>query len=418
MTSENMPDEAPIRVLVISQLFPPESMAGSHRWQKIIEHLPDGFDCRVVCPHPTVPVGTFERSSSLWKTEEIEEIPVTRLWTYQPVEDRSTIERILNYIFFSILASIYILLRFRRYDCVIAQIGPHTTLLPGIIAKCLGCKLVVDIDDLWLDNAAEFGFIDQDTHIYRFIAQIEKFAFKLADHIIVLTPTMAQYYQDKYHMSDNAFTSIPFGVSESLFDVDSDQYDASSEYDHERVIYTGKLGEGQAFEPFLRAFRDLKADVEHDVLIVGFGERKAELKQRCEQLGIADRVEFRDPVPREEIPELLASSVLSWVPLKTEHQLDYARPTKLLETMAVGTPYIASRVTEISIVAEESQSGIAVDNESDSIQKAMRVLLSDPEQREEMGKRGVSFIDKHHRWDALGEKTGDVLSTVMRRTET
>lgn len=404
MTETHSRTDEPTDVLVVTQRFSPESMAGSHRWEKIIENTSSEVACRVVCPHPSVPVGEFDRNWKLWDRDRAGDIPVTRLWTYQPIEDRTNLERILNHVIFAVFASLYVLVYGRKYDCVIVQIGPHTTLLPGITAKLIGRPLIVDSFDLWLDNAANLGFVDTDSLSYTVVERIEQFALEHCDHLTVITPTMGRQFQQKYDIEEAKWSVLPFGVDPALFDPDATVTETS------RIVYTGKLGEGQAFEPFLRGFSALETD--HELEIYGFGERHEELRDLCNRLGIADRVQIHDPIPREEVPALVASSMVSLVPLKTEYALDYARPTKLLETMALGTPYIASNVTEIETVTTRSEAGIVVENEAAAVHDAFSELLSDPDQRLRMGERGIGFIDEHHRWGPIGETAEELVTTV------
>ncbi|WP_226482529.1 glycosyltransferase family 4 protein [Natrinema amylolyticum] len=393
-------------VLVVSQLFPPESMAGAHRWEKLLRNAPDRLDSRVVCPQPSVPVGEFERRYSPWSSERVGGVPVTRLFTYQPVEERTDLERILNHGVFAILATIYVLVHGRKYDCVVVQIGPHTTLLPGLAALATGRGLVVDVYDRWLDNAVDFGFTDERSFAYRLLRWAERVALERCDRLVTLTPTMAAHYRETYDLDDGKIETVPFGVDDDLFDPS-----VASE-DRPRIVYTGKLGEGQAFEPFLRGFR--RADIDHDLVIYGFGERRAELEALASDLGIDESVRINGPVPREEIPGLVASSAISLVPLETDRTLEYARPTKFLETMALGTPYVASAVAEIEAVTADAGAGLAVENEPDAVATALRELATDPERRRAMGRRGIEFVDREHRWNELGDRVGDLLSGVAR----
>ncbi|MFC7157495.1 glycosyltransferase family 4 protein [Halomarina halobia] len=400
----------PIRVLAISQLFPPESMGGAHRWHKLARHLPDGFECHVIAPPPIVPLGTFERSNRPWRRETVDGVSVTRLWTYQPAgdDDWAGVGRILNYLVFALLASLYVVVNWRRYDCVVTFVGPHSTLVPGIVAKALGRAWIVDVDDLWIDNAVDLGFIERDSAVHRAVEALERRAFALADHVVVLTPTMAEQYAAKHDAPDDDFTPVPYGIDLDEFATTTATADGTDPLDDRPVVYTGKFGQAQAFEPFFRGFARLDGD--RELLVVGFGDRRDELERLARDLGIEDRVSFEGPVPREEIPSILRSAALSWVPLKTEHSLDYARPTKLLETMAVGTPYVASRVTEIEVVTERSGAGVAVDNDPAAIADAMRDVLADDAARAEMGRRGAAFVSEHHRWETLGARVGDVIA--------
>ncbi|ELZ06010.1 glycosyltransferase family 4 protein [Natrialba asiatica] len=395
--------------LVISQLFPPESMAGAHRWEMLLRNVPDSVESRVICPQPSVPVGEFDRRYSLWSNERVGDVPVTRLFTYQPVEDRTNVERILNHVIFAVLATVYVLVHGRKYDCVVVQIGPHTTLVPGLAALATGRGLVVDVYDRWLENAVDFGFTDERSLAYRLLRWMERIAIERCDRLIALTPTMASQYVAEYDIDEDRIETVPFGVDDDLFD-------PSVATDEEpRIIYTGKLGEGQAFEPFLRGFR--RAEIDHELVVYGFGERRDELEALASRLGIDDRVRINGPIPREEIPALVASSAISLVPLQTEHALDYARPTKFLETMALGTPYVASAVAEIESVTEATDAGLAVENDPDAVAAALRDLASDPDRRRAMGERGIAFVDRHHRWDELGDRVGDLFSAIARDRE-
>ncbi len=391
------------KVLVITQFFPPEGQGGGHRWPKLIENCDDDLEFRVVCPPPTYPFGDFEKTYRPWSSDEHDGIPVTRLWTYQPDEDAGSLDRILNYGVFSILSTLYIMVNFWRYDCVVTMSTPHTTFLPGVVAKLLGCTWIVDIFDLWLDNAADLDYIDESAVGFRVVAKLESIAMHHADQIIVLTPTMAEFYQDKHGVMDGRFTAIPFGVDEELFipAVESDP--------EPRIIYVGNLGTYYAFDPYLKAFA--KLDDRYELYVVGWGECRNELDHLCAELDIADRVTFTGRVPREEIPGFFASSALNIVPLETDYQLDYARPTKLLEGMAVGVPYVASQLEEIEVITEESGAGLVVENDPEKIAQGMDTILSDQELQREMGANAVAFIEQEHRWDVLSDRMQEVILT-------
>jgi|AntDeeMetagen134_2_1112570.scaffolds.fasta_scaffold01219_6 glycosyltransferase involved in cell wall biosynthesis len=403
--------ENSVRVLIVSQLFPPESMGGAHRWEKLSRNLPEAIEPHVLAPPPIVPLGTFERSSRFWESGEIDGIPVTRLWTYQPTDDDwSGIGRILNFTVFALFASLYVLLYWWRYDCIVSFIGPHSTLLPGFIGRAFGRSWVVDIDDMWIDNAADLGFVTRGSLVHRAVERLERYAFARADEITVITETMAEQYATKHGLSPKRFVVLPSGIDVDTFTAVEDTTAAAAEdtvAGERPIVYTGKLGQGQAFEPFFRGFARL--DRTRDLRIVGFGDRREELERLSKQLGIAERVSFEGPVDREAIPAILQSAALAWVPLKTEHSLDYARPTKLLEAMAAGAPYVASRVAEIKAVTTASGAGRAVANDPDAIAAAMDDLLADETRRIETGRRGTAFVAEHHRWSVLGERAGHVI---------
>lgn len=405
-TTEGSP--RPVDVAVFTQFFPPEGQGGGHRWQKFIQHQQESnLQYRVICPPASYPFGEFDRTYRPWETETIDGIRVTRLWTYQPHENTGNLGRMLNYGVFSIIATLYLLCNFWRYDCVVTMSTPHTTFLPGAVGKALGRTWIVDIFDLWLDNAADLDYVDVDSLGYQFVAWLEQIAFHRADHVVVLTPTMKEYYLEKYDIDPDRITPVPFGVDAEVF---------TPELGHDpepRIIYVGNLGTFYAFEPYLRAFASL--DDQYELYIIGWGEERERLEKLCTDLEIKARVTFTGRVPREEVAAYLSSAALNWVPLETDYKLDYARPTKLLEGMAVGTPYIASPLDEINIVTEESKGGIIVKNEPEDIAESMEHLLTHAELRQRMAERAVEFIESNHRWPSLSNRIQDVIVNATHR---
>lgn len=390
-------------VLVVTQFFPPESMGGAHRWKEITAHVDESVEPHVLCTFPTFPYGEFDRQWRPISRETVDGVPITRLFTFQPLSD-STLGRILNYGVFSLLSSLYVLLTFWRYDCIVTVSAPHTTFLPGLVGKLTGRAWVIDIFDLWIDNAADLGYIDDDSIPYRLVSALERVSFAESDAVFVITDTMREYYENKYPDIEFETHVIPFGVDTDTF---SPAVDPIASTD---VIYTGNLGTGQAFVPFLKGFAELEG--EPMLTIVGDGERRDELEALVDQLDIADRVSFEGYVPRSDIPGLLAGADVSLVPLKTEYQLDYARPTKLLETMAVGTPYVASAVTEIADLSQEHETGFAVENDASTVCNALQLLLDEDDRRAEMGNNSVEFIETHHQWGNIGDRVSGALKEM------
>jgi glycosyltransferase involved in cell wall biosynthesis len=396
-----MSEQDSTKVLIVSQFYPPESMGGAHRWEKISRHLDDSIEPHVLTTFPTFPFGEFERRWRPVSRETREGVPVTRLFTYQPESD-STIGRIFNYGIFSVLSTIYVLLTFWRYDCVVTMSAPHTTFLPGLVGKLTGRVWVIDIFDLWLDNAADLGYVDEDSFLFRAVGYLERVSFAKTDEVFVITETMAAYYEAKHPSTSLNISVIPFGVNVEMFSPDIE-----SEYTTD-VIYAGNLGTGQSFIPFLEGFVELSEDVE--LTIVGDGERREELQKFVRNRDIDDSVHFTGYVDRSEIPGRVAGATVSLVPLKTDYELDYACPTKLLESMSVGTPFVASAVAEIEKASEESDAGIAVENEATHVKEALEELLTNREMRKTMGWNGVEHIENNHDWKTISQDVAMVLS--------
>ncbi len=108
------------------------------------------------------------------------------------------------------------------------------------------------------------------------------------------------------------------------------------------------------------------------LLIVGDGPERGRLQALAERLGVADRVRLLGPRPHAELPGfygaadamLLSSSREGWANV-------------LLESMACGTPVVASRIPGNPEVVQAPEAGLVVEsNTAEGIAEAVRRLFA------------------------------------------
>ena len=114
-----------------------------------------------------------------------------------------------------------------------------------------------------------------------------------------------------------------------------------------------------------------------DLIIVGEGPQHVALQAQIDRLGLGDRVRLLGPRPHGELPfyygaadaMVLASSREGWANV-------------LLESMACGTPVVASRIPGNPEVVRAPEAGLIVDdNTAEGIASAVRALLANPPDR-------------------------------------
>ena len=114
-----------------------------------------------------------------------------------------------------------------------------------------------------------------------------------------------------------------------------------------------------------------------DVLLVGEGPERAALQAQAAAAGLADRVRLVGPVPHAQLPayygaadaSVLASSREGWANV-------------LLESMACGTPAIASDIPGNPEVVQSPEAGLIVRaNTAEGIAEAVRTLFANPPDR-------------------------------------
>jgi len=141
------------------------------------------------------------------------------------------------------------------------------------------------------------------------------------------------------------------------------------------VLSVGHLIERKGHHHLLAALPRLPADV--DVKIVGDGEERARLERLAASLGVAARVEFCGRMAHEELH--VAFSAADALALLSSRE---GWPNVLLESMACGTPVVATRVHGTPEVVRDLAVGRLVDStEPPAVAAALEELLSHPRDR-------------------------------------
>ncbi len=113
------------------------------------------------------------------------------------------------------------------------------------------------------------------------------------------------------------------------------------------------------------------------LLVAGEGPERARLEHLAHTLGIAERVKLLGPLPHIELPTLYSAADLSVLASSREGWANV-----LLESMACGTPVIASPITGNPEVVQSAEAGlIAGDNSAAGLAAAIKTWESAPHDR-------------------------------------
>ncbi len=157
----------------------------------------------------------------------------------------------------------------------------------------------------------------------------------------------------------------------------------------------------------LRELRSLK------IVLVGDGPEKEELVAKARQLELAN-VRFLDPLPREAMPELLASADVAVACLK--RSLLGAVPSKIYEAMAAGRPLVLVAGGEPAGIVRRAGAGLAVEpGDVDGLAGALRRLAESPERRREMGAAGRRAAEESFDRRRIADRFIDLLEDRLGR---
>jgi len=236
---------------------------------------------------------------------------------------------------------------------------------------------------------------------------ILKYIIKHADHVICIS----RYTLDKTLQTQQprAYSLIPPGVDVNRFRKRADTAHVRRKLAQQGIDFSiplvfalGKFIERKGFSYLIDAIALLQERGPVQLMIGGRGPLKESLQQQASNLGISDRVVFLDYIPDDELPGYYTVADLFVSPSIVDSQGDTeGLGMVLLEALACETPCVASRVGGIVDIIEDGVNGFLVEPR-DSVAIADRIwrLISDDKLRQEMGKQGRLFVERHFSWQA------------------
>jgi colanic acid biosynthesis glycosyl transferase WcaI len=417
-----------VKILYISQYFPPEMGAPAARAVELSRHwAAAGHEVTVLTGFPNHPTGVVppeyrDKFRRLVAREQTDGINVVRTWLL-PFPNRKVYERMLNYSSFCASAATTGLF-LSRPDVVIAT-SPQ--LLVGLsgwwLAHWKRVPFVFEVRDLWPESLAAVGMGDANSLLHRTLAKIAGFLYRRSDLVAVVTSAFEDYLVEHWHVPREKISVIENGVETDLFVPLTREAETSlrRELNAEGkfvVSYIGTMGMAHGLETIVAAASQLQdANPEIVFLMVGEGAEKENIIALARQRGL-NNLRFVDQQPRETIPAYIASSDACLVLLKKTELFKTVIPTKMLEFMSCARPVILGVEGQARTILEEARGGLVIEPEnSDALVNAIRSLAANREKARELGRNGREHIVRKFSRDQTAEKYIRVLEHLLKLPE-
>jgi colanic acid biosynthesis glycosyl transferase WcaI len=374
------PDTAPTGV-VFTRIV--EELAGSRHQIEVITSLPwyrehkveEDFDGRLVRYEDT-PWGR-----------------ITRIHPFPTSDKRNIPLRALSYAAFSAVAG-GLGARGGPVDAVVAVSPPLTLGITGwMIARARKARLLFNIQDIFPDVAIELGTFESPRLISA-TRKLENLCYRLSDAITVLSDDLKTNLCHK-GVPDEKIHVIPNFVDTDVITpspADNSYREEFGLIGKTVVMYAGNIGLSQSLDTVLDAAGALAYEEDLMFVINGHGAKRAEVEEKARGM---KNVAFVDLQPAERLTEVLAAGDIHLVPLK-KGLASASVPSKTYSILAAARPFVAGvdTGTEIARLAERSGAGIAIPPEdAESLAKALRAMLDDPEETRRMGENGRAYIE-------------------------
>jgi len=170
---------------------------------------------------------------------------------------------------------------------------------------------------------------------------------------------------------------------------------------HPNVLFVGRLEKRKGVKYLLQAFQMVKRQMpEARLLVVGPPTRAARGYRRwVAEKGVAD-VEFIGYVSYDELAGYHHTADVVCAPATGNE----SQGIVLLEAMAAGRPLVASNIEGYASVLTHGVEGLLVrPKDSEGLASALLELLSDPDKRQEMGKRARQRAQEYS-WERVSQR--------------
>jgi D-inositol-3-phosphate glycosyltransferase len=238
-----------------------------------------------------------------------------------------------------------------------------------------------------------------------------------ADQIIVASKHEQHLLTSLYGADPGRIAVVPCGVDLDLF-MPMDKEQARRRLglrDAERIIlFVGRIEPLKGIDILIAAAAHLHDDENFAVLIVG-GDTQAkaqidELRAQAEVLGIDHHISFVGAVEHTELPLYYNAADVCVVPSYYE-----SFGLVAVESMACGTPVVASRVGGLTSTVSDGETGYLIPWRCpEPFAERLELLLDNDELRASFGRAGREAVERY-RWANVADAVASLYEEIVAR---
>jgi len=227
------------------------------------------------------------------------------------------------------------------------------------------------------------------------IRQLENTCLQQATQIVTPSQVTAEYLTSDREVAPDKIVIIPNGAVIAV--PKSIPFGLPKKY----LIYFGALQPWQGLDVLVKALGYLK-DLEDLKLVIAASnpEKQARPFQKLiSRLNLEHQVIWKFQLPKDELNNWIQNASISVAPLKecSRNVIQGCSPLKIIESMAAGTPVIASDLAPVREIVQDKINGRLVrpDRPAD-LARMIRVMIDFPANATKIGQAGKVHIEKYY----------------------
>ncbi len=184
------------------------------------------------------------------------------------------------------------------------------------------------------------------------------------------------------------------------------------------ILYTGTLSPWQGLPVLLRAFHLLRHREKLRLLLISSHRKYLRpLRKMVKKMKLTQQVTITKELSREEVYRFYRKAYLSVAPLTrcSRNELQGCSPLKIIESMAVGTPVVASRLPVCAEIIDHNSDGWLVSPGSPrALAHGMQQLLDQHKLRDRLGQQAQKKIAGSFRYETWNSRLHHAYHTFLK----
>jgi glycosyltransferase involved in cell wall biosynthesis len=305
-----------------------------------------------------------------------------------------------------------------RPEVVLGSIQPLFTGLAAMaVARMKRVPFVLEVRDLWPDALVVKKAISPLQA--RPLFALTNLLYAAADRIVSLTPGIKKELLKKGIPTDK-IDVFPNGFDPELFrGMDDKRQAVRSRYGWGSdfvAIYTGSFTTVTAVDVIVLAAARLKERRGIRFELFGNGPARPEVQRLAQELDVPN-VTFHDPVPKVEVPGLLAAADVSLMSMFQTPLAHIYFENKFMDYMGAGKPILAAMEGEQAEIIKRYDTGRVVPPGDDDGLAGLIVESSlDAAKTHEWGERGRNLVNQRLLLPSILERYAAILEAAARGT--
>ncbi|MEN6421067.1 MAG: glycosyltransferase [Smithella sp.] len=279
------------------------------------------------------------------------------------------------------------------YDLIHVHSVPDFEVFAALIPKLQGGSIILDMHEIVPEFYASKFPGSKESFFFKALVKVEQLSIRFSDHVIISNHLWHKTLTSR-SVNESKCTTVMNYPDEAIFY----QRPRTRQDNKFIMLYPGTLGWHQGLDIAVRAFALIKDKApQAELHIYGRGPERDNLAALIAELNLNDKVFIQDPLPINEIAEVMGNADVGIVPKKNDPFGGEAFSTKILEFMSLGIPVIVSGTKIDRYYFDDSVVKFFTPDDVDDLAQYMLTLLQSKKMRDTFRDNALCFVE-NYRW--------------------